>query len=130
MSISFKTPRVRDEFVELATKNHALSELLIELADYVSTHFKQDLTLTSILRTPEEQAALYVHSAHKVLKSTHMEWKAVDLRSLVFTKAEIDEIVKFLNGKYKNKDGRPVALYHTVLGGAPHFHIQLTGDIT
>lgn len=124
MSLAFKTNRIRDEWVELATKNHALSELIIDLADYVK-QFKQDLTLTSILRTPEEQAALYVNATSKVEKSAHLTWEAVDLRSLVFTKDEIKDICAYLNGKYKNANGKVVAFCHTVAGGAPHFHVQL-----
>lgn len=125
MSLTFKTPRIRDEWVELGTKNNALSELIIDVAEYVANHFKQDLTLTSILRTAEEQADLYKMSMKKVVKSDHLSYEAVDLRSLVFKKDEIDELVKYINGKWKNKDGRAVALYHTVINNSPHFHIAL-----
>lgn len=123
--LAFKTNRIRSEYAELPNKNPKLFELVVDLAQYVQDNFKLDLTLTSILRTPEEQADLYKQSAVKVEKSAHLSWEAVDIRSLVFTKAEIDDICRYLNGKYKNANGKPVAFCHTVVGGAPHFHVQL-----
>jgi hypothetical protein len=125
MPLLFKTPRIRDEYAQLPQKNERLFELVVDLAQHVQDTYKLDLTLTSIYRTADEQAALYAQSLHKVLKSDHMTFEAVDLRSLVFTKAEIDALVAYINGKWKNADGRPVALYHTVVGNAPHFHIGL-----
>jgi hypothetical protein len=124
--LAFKTPRIRDEYGQLPQKNERLFELVVDLAQYVQDTYKLDLTLTSIYRTAEEQAALYAQSQHKVLDSSHMHWKAVDLRSLVFTKPEIDAICAYLAAKWKNKDGRSVAFCHTIVGGAPHFHVQLT----
>ena len=85
----------------------------------------KDVVLTSVYRTPEEQAALYAQSVHKVLKSDHMSWEAVDLRSSIYTPEEITAISAYLTAKYKNKDGRRVVLFHTVPGNAPHFHVCL-----
>ena len=122
--IAFKTPRIRDEYTQLPQKNPKLFELVVDLAAFVE-RYGQDLTLTSILRTPEEQAALYKPGTPAPAKSAHLSWEAVDLRSLVFKKEEIDEICAYLNQKYKNANGKPVAFCHTVAGGAPHFHVQL-----
>jgi uncharacterized protein YcbK (DUF882 family) len=123
--LAFKTNRIRDEYSQLPKENPGLFELVVDLADYVAQHTKQDLTLTSILRTPEEQAALYAQSQVKVEKSAHLTWEAVDLRSLVFTKAEIADICGYLNAKYKNENGKTIAFCHTVINNAPHFHVQL-----
>ena len=123
--IGFKNPRERSEYAELATKNPKLFDLLHDLVSYVQDTFKKDVVLTSVYRTAEEQAALYAKAVHKVLKSDHMSWEAVDLRSSIYTKGEIDSIVAYLNTKYKNRDGRRVALYHSVPGNVPHFHISL-----
>jgi hypothetical protein len=125
MSLQFKTARIRDEWAQLGFKNQKLVDLIIDLADYASLHYKQDLTLTSIYRDAAEQAELYAQSARKVVNSPHSTWEAVDVRSLVFKKPEVDEMVSYLNTKYKNANGKIVALFHTIPGNAPHFHLQL-----
>lgn len=121
--LAFKTNRIRDEYAQLPAKNPKLFDLVVDLASFVEK-YGQDLTLTSILRTPEEQAALYPPGKAPVA-SAHLTWEAVDIRSLVFKKQEIDEICAYLNGRYKNANGKTIAFCHTVPGGAPHFHIQL-----
>ena len=123
--INFKTSAERDQYVELATKNPKLSELLIDLDDMIGRNYKKNMVITSIYRSPEEQAALYAKSAHKVPNSPHMTYEAVDLRSWTFTDVERDEIISYLNKRYTNPDGRRVSMCHAITGGAIHFHIQL-----
>lgn len=123
--IGFKTTRIRDEFSELITKNKALFELLVDLAQHIHDVYKKDVVLTSIYRDDAEQADLYKSAVKKVLKSAHATYEAVDLRSWLYTDAEIQAIVAYLNAKYKNKNGKLVALFHTVPGNAAHFHVAL-----
>lgn len=125
MSLKFKTDKIRDEYAQLASKNPALLELIVELTGHVADTFQKDVMLTSVYRTPVEQANLYALSVKKVITSLHSSWEAVDLRSWIYTDSEIDSIVAYLNTRYKNKSGRNVALYHAIAGGVPHFHIAL-----
>lgn len=125
MSISFKTNKERDQYVELGTKNPALVELLIDLEAYIRVNLKKNIVITSVYRSPEEQAALYKQSTHKVKNSDHTLYQAVDLRSWLYSPAEIEQICTYLNKKYKNASGAKVAMCHAITGGAMHFHIAL-----
>jgi uncharacterized protein YcbK (DUF882 family) len=125
MSLKFKTNVERDQYAELGTKNPKLVDLLIDLTDFVSSTFKKDVVLTSVYRSPEQQADLYKNSERKVVNSAHSTYEAVDLRSFIYTQNEIEAICSYLNAKYKNANKKPVALYHSIAGGAPHFHVAL-----
>lgn len=124
MALGFKTNRVRDEYAQLLVKNPRLFYLLSELTMYVQAKYKKDVVLTSILRTPEEQADLYKNSQKKVVNSPHLTWEAVDLRSSIYTDEEIQDILVYVNGRVKNPDGK-VSFVHAIPGNASHFHIYV-----
>ena len=123
--ITFKTDRIRDEFGQLAFKNPKLFDLLTDLKTYVEEHMHRDIVLTCILRTKEENDELYkLVPVEKRPNSPHLGWGAVDLRSSTFSDDEIHQLVAYLNVKYKNASGKPVALFHSIPGNVKHFHIQ------
>lgn len=124
--LKFKTDQERDEWVQMGFKNPRLVDAIIDLADTMQLMFGKDITLTEVFRTPDEQTALYKDEAQKVAKSPHSFWKAVDIRSRDLTQHQIDFAVQYLNTKYKNASGRPVAIFHKIAGGADHIHVQLT----
>lgn len=126
MSLEFKTTRIRDEFSQLLTKNQRLFYLLTELTIYVGEKHKKPVVLTSIIRTPEEQAELYKKSPIKVQNSPHMRWEAVDLRSTIYTQSEASDILDYINSRIKNPDGRK-SFIHAIPGGAVHFHVYVQG---
>lgn len=123
--LSFKTDREREEYGQLPAQNMGLFNLIHDLVDYVDREMHKDVVLTSIKRTAEQQEALYASSDHKVINSPHLTWDAVDLRSWVYTEAEINAIIAYLNAKYKNSNGKVVAMIHAITNGAMHFHLQL-----
>jgi hypothetical protein len=123
--LTFKTPREREEYAQLPQKCPKLFALVVDLAHYVEEMLKKDVVLTSVYRTPDEEAELYKESEHKVIHSAHFTWNAVDLRSSIYTPDEIQGITNYLNSRYKNIDGRPMVIYHRLTGNAFHFHIQL-----
>lgn len=127
--IKFKTERVEKEWAYLEEVNKPLHMLIEMLESFVTLELHKDVTLTSIFRSKEEQAALYVNvpSDKKVLDSPHMHWRAVDLRSSDFTDAEIKRMLTFLNA-FRYMEGRSVALYHTIAGNVAHFHVQYRGQ--
>lgn len=125
MSLKFASNNERDEWLQLGVKNEKLRELVIDLEETLRLMYGKDVVLTSVFRRQDEQDALYKDEEKKVAKSPHSYWKAVDIRSRHLTQSEIDFVVSYLNTKYKNANGKPVAIYHSLKSGAPHVHIQL-----
>lgn len=129
LKVKNEQERLFEEFRELRTKNRPLAKLLIDLYHWIDDKYKKDVVMTMIFRTPQEQDYLYRNSIKYKVKpwtSPHQYWHAVDIRSLIFTDDEIDEIVEYLNNKYNNTNYyRWTAKAHKVGEGAMHFHIQL-----
>lgn len=123
--LTFKTPNERDEYAQLGTKNPKLLDLLIDLTSYVQEKHGKDIVITSVYRDAAEQNQLYKDEVKKVTNSPHSTWEAVDLRSSTFKQSELDDICSYLNGKYKNANGKRVAFVHAITGGAMHFHVAL-----
>lgn len=84
-----------------------------------------DVCITSIFRTPEEHKALYAATpeAQRPATSPHMRWEAADIRSTDFDSNEITRMLAFLN-TWSGINGKPAAIYHTIIAGAPHFHVS------
>lgn len=123
--ISFKTDNEREEFAQLGTKNPKLLDLLIDAGEFTVAMYNKPIVITSIYRSPEEQAALYSQSSVKVPNSPHMSWEAADLRSSTFDEHERTRICEYLNLRYSNKNGKKVAFCHAIAGQAYHFHVAL-----
>lgn len=97
------------------------------LADFVHFEFKEDLVVTSIFRTQAEHDALYALTPpdKRPKTSPHMYWNAFDIRSTVFSDAEKQRMLKFLNCfTYLTGQGKPVAILHSIAGNVEHFHVQ------
>lgn len=123
--LQFKSTRIRDEYATLSFKNQKLFTLLIDLINFVEDNYKKDVMLTSILRTKEENDALYATTPidKRPKSAPHTTWEAVDIRSSIYTKDEIRGILEHLNTKFKNANGKPSALYHMINGNVTHFHL-------
>ena len=122
--------RLKDEFDRLGTENAYLQNIANELNDYTNKKFKKGIVITMIYRTQAEQDYLYRNSAKyakKKFKSPHQFWHGLDIRSRTFTKAEIKEIVDWLNKKHNKNQGyyKWTAKCHNV-GSGMHFHIQFS----
>jgi hypothetical protein len=129
MALKFKTDRIEKEFKELeAEKNKALAALVNMLSTFVSLELNKDVVLTEIYRTKEEFDMLYSHTPaeRRPKTSPHLFWRAVDIRSKIYTDAEIKRILSFLN-TFRYVEGRPVGIYHAIAGNVSHFHIQYVG---
>lgn len=123
--MKYKSQKLQAEFEELAIQNLRLQKLLTAADIFSQLEFKKELTITHIFRTPQEQLELYklMPPDKRPASSPHMFWEAADLRSSDLSLAEIQRLVTFLN-QFKYVDNRPVALYHQIVGNAPHFHVQ------
>lgn len=126
MSICFKTPRERQEFFQLYEMNKDLFGLVDQLGVRICNNFRKDLTLTSIHRTKEENDALYTSTPpeQRPKGSPHCFWKAVDFRSRDFEEHELADIIAWVNGEYKNPNGKITCFVHKIEAGAVHAHIQ------
>jgi len=126
MSINFKSNRIRDEYTQLMGKNPKLFDIVTTLANHVKDKYEEDLTITCIYRSPEENEELYKNTPidKRPKNKPHTLWGALDIRSADFSLPEIKELENFINKRWPKLNGSKTAIYHVVDGGAPHFHIQ------
>lgn len=103
--------------------------LLLVLADTIRFCYDSKLptpVITCLCRTEEEEAQVGAES------TSHLTRRALDLRSSVYTKSQIETICNYLNQTWGKKYGAintqgqiRLAIYHRVEGGAYHFHAQI-----
>ena len=118
MAIKFKTPEVEKEYYQLPVHNARLSRLLHALEIFCDLELGKPVVITEIYRSAEENA-----KQGGIPNSPHLNWEGLDIRSTIYTEPEIERIKAFLN-TFKFRNGKQVAVYHAVPGGAFHFHIQ------
>lgn len=121
--MKFKTDRIQQEYKDLPKQNLYLVEVLTLLESFCRNHSLAEPVITCIYRTPEENAA-----ANGIPNSPHCIWEGADIRSSIYNRDEITNIVYYLNGlmAYRPKGAtKPLALYHSVRGSVPHIHIQV-----
>lgn len=127
-SLKNDNPRLLGELDDLDKKNPELYDLILDVCQYVKSDICKDVVITMINRTQEEQDELYKDSEKykaKKFYSPHQFGHAADLRSSIYSKEEIDKIVKYVNDKYNATNFyKPSALYHEVGNNGLHFHIQ------
>ena len=90
--------RLKEEFVELGQRNSDLFNLICYLNTFCQFHYNKHIIITMVYRTQEEQDNIYQTDPKylaKKFKSPHQFYHAVDLRSSIFTKEEIDKITKY-----------------------------------
>ena len=127
--VEFKgfSSKLENGYKELTRKNLPLKALIEDLNIFVNREFKKKLTITMIFRTQEEQDLIYEDSEKyqkKKFKSPHQFWHGVDIRSRIFTKAEIRKIVKYLNKTWNASNYyKWTCKFHTV-GKGLHLHVQ------
>lgn len=134
MALRYKnnSDRLFQEFQSLAHQNDNLYNLVLnDLVPWVEKRFGDDITITMIYRTQEEQDDIYQGKTRrgrtyeeKPWKSPHQFWHSVDIRSRTFTPEQIKEIENHLNMGYNQTNYyRFTAKCHNV-GRGDHFHIQ------
>ena len=122
--INFKTARNKKEWQLLRDKNNLLFKMIEEVADFAKDKFNKRIVITSVLRLKKEQIDL--HGFAK--PSPHMYWRAVDLRSWIFTPEENSSIVEYINSRYIYDPNRPAlkcCVFHKIKGNVYHFHFQV-----
>ena len=127
--IQHKTIRVAQEWNSGKLDNRVCI-IIYALAGFVFNRFEKILTITEIWRSDAEQDAYYAnYPAYKQQpwKSTHQDWRAADVRAMVFTADELKAIDEFLNNNFFYNKEHKVCVVHDV-GLGLHIHIQVDGD--
>ncbi len=122
--IQFKTARLEGEYQSLLATNKRLYALLILMQEYSKLNFGKDIVVTCLYRSEAENKALYSPNPEPAWKP-HTLWLAADLRSSIFTDAEIKKLLVFLNTITVFSGQRNCGVYHQIAGNVFHFHIQI-----
>ena len=97
-----------------------LRDIVIDVATYAKKRWRWEFTLTSIYRTPEEDAALEA-------SGIHCEWRAVDVRTRGRRAEAVEDVARYTNAKwvYDPKRPRLKVCFKEPHGSAPHAHFQI-----
>ena len=115
--------RIKEEIGDLKEENKPLLDLLLDLYHWLEDEYDQDVIVTMIYRTQEEQEEIYGKGYKK--KSPHQFFHAFDLRSRIYSEVQIKRIEDYLNSKYNSTNYyKWTAKNHKVGNGAFHFHVQ------
>lgn len=117
--MKFVSDRVEREWLS-SQLDARLKAIVSDVAAYARKRWKWEFTLTSIYRTPEEDAALQACGIH-------CEWRAVDIRTRDRTAEEIEDIARYVNTKWTYDPERPrlQVCFKEIHGTAPHAHFQV-----
>jgi hypothetical protein len=97
-----------------------LKEIVTEAAEYAADKWSWEFTVTSIYRTPAEDAALRA-------SGIHIEWRAVDVRTRGRSQKAVDDVTKYINGRWAYDPTRPhmKVCFAEPHGTGPHGHYQV-----
>lgn len=96
-----------------------LETLANDVDDFCLRNFGKELVITRVLERVEGESGV------------HQEHRAFDARSQTadgeyFTAKEIEDILTYVNDKYKRCDGYRTVIHHSFNGGPKHLHFQLS----
>lgn len=117
--IDFSSRRVKDEW-NSSSINSLVKRIVNEAADYAKSQHNWDFHLTSIYRTPREDADLNG-------SGIHVSWRAVDVRTNDVAVAKVRAVTDWINSRYIYD---PLRLHLKVCfsephGTGPHMHYQV-----
>ena len=97
-----------------------LKNIVTDVAEYAKERWNWEFTITSIYRTPQEDAALQA-------SGIHCDWRAVDVRTRGRSAAEIEDIARYANSRWQYDPRRPrlKVCFKEVHGTGPHAHFQV-----
>ena len=125
--IQFKYARLKDQF-DSPSVDSRLKDIVYWLASWCWYNLEKSIIITHILRTQEQQDAIYNGNASYVREpwqSVHQYGRGVDLSVKYYTQVEIARIQDTLNKKFLyNKEGKNTCVVHDV-GLGEHIHIQV-----
>jgi hypothetical protein len=95
-------------------------KIVEDAAEFARTKFNWEFTITSIFRTKAEDAALHA-------SGIHVEWRAVDVRSIGIDQDAVNKVAEFINKKYAYDPKRPgmKVCFKEPHGNGVHAHYQV-----
>lgn len=117
--INFVSQRVEKEWKDERLSKR-LRDIVSEAAAYAEEKYGWNFTLTSIYRTPAEDAALNA-------SGIHVYWRAVDVRIKGRPQSEVNGVADYINGRYVYDHLRPAmkVCFKEPHGTGPHGHFQV-----
>jgi hypothetical protein len=97
-----------------------VKEIVTEASQYAEETWGWNFTITSIFRTPAEDAALNA-------SGIHVDWRAVDVRTRGQSKEAIDDVTRHTNSRWAYDPQRPhmKVCFSEPHGTGPHGHYQV-----
>jgi len=97
-----------------------VKEIVTEAAEYAEENWGWNFTITSIHRTPAEDAALHA-------SGIHVDWRAVDVRTKGQKQKVIDDVTNYINSRWSYDAARPnlKVCFAEPHGTGPHGHYQV-----
>lgn len=125
--IEFKEHKLRLQF-ESPMLDSRLVTIIYALAGYSCYKYHKSLMITELIRTQEEQDAIYGNNpAYQQQKwqSVHQYGRGVDLRIFYFKDDELADMLKWLSNTFTYATpNKFTALLHDV-GQGKHLHVQV-----
>lgn len=117
--ITFVSERVESEWNDPRLSKR-VRDIVIEAATFAEQQYGWNFTLTSIYRTPAEDAAINASGIHTY-------WRAVDVRIRGRAQAEVNGVADYINGRYAYDPARPAmkVCFKEPHGTGPHAHYQV-----
>ena len=103
-----------------ARLSRRVKEIVEEAAAYAAETWNWNFTITSIFRTPAEDAALNA-------SGIHVDWRAVDVRTRGMSQEAIRDVTRFINRRWVYDPTRPhlKVCFSEPHGTGPHGHFQV-----
>lgn len=97
-----------------------VKEIVTEAAEYAQEHWNWNFTVTSIHRTPAEDAALNA-------SGIHVDWRAVDVRTRGMSQEAVSDVTRYVNSRWAYDPNRPnlKVCFSEPHGTGPHGHFQV-----
>lgn len=118
---------LKSEYTRLMHVNKPLCVIAHRLSNFVAENYKKDVIITCIMRSQQENDAIYKGIAKKQKRTAHSVSAAIDIRSRGLEE-HIPKMLEFLNAYNSYNANKTLshqtAIFHEIPGHGPHFHIQ------
>ena len=117
--LRFVSERVEREWDDQRLSRE-VKEIVTEASDYAERRWGWNFTVTSIYRTPREDAALRA-------SGIHVDWRAVDVRTRGQSREAVDDVTRYINNRWVYDSTRPhlKVCFAEPHGTGPHGHYQV-----
>src|SRR5215216_4099443 len=117
--LRFASPRQEGEWND-SRLDRKVKEIVTEASDYAEQQWGWRFTITSIFRTPAEDAALHA-------SGIHVDWRAVDVRTRGLSGSVVSDVTNYINGRWVYDPTRPhlKVCFAEPHGTGPHGHYQV-----